>query len=74
MSLTGALEAFPLPEVLRLLARSSKSGALRIEAADLQGRLFLADGFLTYATTRHEEDLAAGPSLLYFTGQCDICS
>ncbi len=59
MSLTGALEAFPLPEVLRLLARSSKSGALRIDAADLQGRLYLADGFLTYATTRHEEDLAA---------------
>ena len=59
MSLTGALEAFPLPEVLRLLARSSKSGALRIEAADLQGRLYLEDGFLTFATTRHEEDLAA---------------
>ena len=36
MSLTGALEAFPLPEVLRLLARSDKSGALRIDAADLQ--------------------------------------
>jgi len=58
MSLTGALEAFPLPEVLRLLARSSKSGALRIDAADLQGRLYLAEGSLTYATTRHEEDLA----------------
>ncbi len=58
MSLTGALEAFPLPEVLRLLARSQKSGALRIDAADVQGRLYLTDGSLTFATTRREEDLA----------------
>jgi hypothetical protein len=58
MSLTGALEAFPLPEVLRLLARSEKSGTLRVDAADLQGRIYLADGALTYATTRREEDLA----------------
>ena len=57
MSLTGALEAFPLPEVLRLLARSEKSGTLRIDASDLQGRIYLADGSLTYATTRREEDL-----------------
>ena len=52
MSLTGALEAFPLPEVLRLLARSGKSGTLRVDAAELQGRIYLADGALTYATTR----------------------
>ncbi len=58
MSLTGALEAFPLPEVLRLLARSRKSGALRIDAVELQGRIYLADGSITYATTRREEDLA----------------
>ncbi len=57
MSLTGALEAFPLPEVLRLLARSEKSGTLRIDASDLQGRIYLTDGSLTYATTRREEDL-----------------
>ena len=57
MSLTGALDAFPLPEVLRLLARSHKSGALRVDAADLQGRIYLSEGSLTYATTRREEDL-----------------
>lgn len=57
MSLTGALEAFPLPEVLRLLARSNKSGTLRVDASDLQGRIYLTDGSLTYATTRREEDL-----------------
>lgn len=57
MSLTGALEAFPLPEVLRLLARSGKSGTLRIDASDLQGRIYLTDGSLSYATTRREEDL-----------------
>jgi hypothetical protein len=58
MSLTGALEAFPLPEVLGLLARSAKSGTLRIEAPDLRGKLYMTDGALTYATTRSEEDLA----------------
>ena len=57
MSLTGALEAFPLPEVLRLLARSKKSGALRIDATDFHGKIYLAEGSLTYATTRREEDL-----------------
>jgi hypothetical protein len=57
MSLTGALEAFPLPEVLRLLARSGKSGTLRIDASDLQGRIYLGEGALTYATTRREEDM-----------------
>jgi hypothetical protein len=58
MSLTGALEAFPLPEVLGLLARSAKSGTLRVDAPDLRGRLYMQDGSLTYATTRREEDLA----------------
>ena len=58
MSLTGALEAFPLPEVLGLLARSAKTGTLRIDAPDLRGRLYMTDGVLTYATTRREEDLA----------------
>lgn len=57
MSLTGALDAFPLPEILRLLARSQKSGALQIDAADLHGRIYLTDGWLTYATTRRDEDL-----------------
>ena len=58
MSLTGSLEAFPLPEILRLLARSHKSGTLRVDAAGLQGRIYLSGGSLTYATTRREEDLA----------------
>lgn len=58
MSLTGALDAFPLPEVLRLLARSNKTGALRVDAADLHGRIYLTEGSPTYATTRREEDLA----------------
>jgi AraC-like DNA-binding protein len=67
MSLTGALDAFPLPDVLGLLARSAKTGTLRIDAPDLRGRLYMANGLLTYATTRNEEDLAedlAGAGLI----------
>ena len=32
MALTGRLESIPLSEVLRMLARSQKSGCLRVEA------------------------------------------
>lgn len=56
MSLTGDLQIFPLDEVLRLLARSQKSGCLRIDSAGLQGRVFLAGGSLTLATTVTDED------------------
>ncbi len=57
MSLNGTLEAFPLTEVLRLLARSQKTGCLSIEASGMHGKLFLEEGLLSYATTRREEDL-----------------
>jgi hypothetical protein len=59
MALTGTLESIPLPEVLRMLARSRKSGCLRVDAGGLQGKIYLSDGWMTYATTRRDQDLRA---------------
>ncbi len=56
MSLTGHIDVFPLEEVLRLLARSYKTGCLRVDAADLHGRIFLSGGSLTFATVGTDED------------------
>ncbi len=57
MSLTGNLEVFPLEEVLRLLARSRKTGCLRVDGTGHQGRVFLQNGSLTLAMTGSDEDL-----------------
>ncbi len=57
MALTGRLESIPLSEVLRMLARSQKSGCLRVEAGGLEGKIYLSSGKLAYATTRRDEDL-----------------
>lgn len=57
MSLAGQIEAFPIPEILRLLARSQKSGCLRIETSGAQGKLYLDGGVITYGTTRQDESL-----------------
>lgn len=57
MTLSGRLESIPLPEVLRLLARARKTGCLRVEAAQIEGKLYLDEGELTYSTTRREDDL-----------------
>ena len=52
MSLAGRLDSFPLPEVLGLLARSSKSGCLHIRADGTEGDIYLLDGALTYGSTQ----------------------
>ncbi len=57
MSLNGNLEIFPVEEVLRLLARSHKTGCLRVESAGHQGRVFIAGGSLTFATTFTDEEV-----------------
>lgn len=57
MSLNGNLEVFPLEEVLRLLARSRKSGCLRVEDGGVQGRIFLDGGAMTLATVVGDEEL-----------------
>ncbi|MDH4117430.1 MAG: DUF4388 domain-containing protein [Acidimicrobiia bacterium] len=57
MSLNGNLEVFPLEEVLRLLARSRKSGCLRVESGGVQGRIFLTNGSLAMATVASDDEL-----------------
>lgn len=59
MSLTGALEAFPLPEVLQLLSRSEKSGALRVRGSTLEAKVYLGEGACIYASTRSDDNFNA---------------
>ncbi len=59
MALNGRLESIPLGEVLRLLARSGKTGCLRVEAGGMDGKIFINEGRLIYATTRRDDDLRA---------------
>ena len=55
MSLTGNLEIFPMPEVLRLLARSKKTGCLRVDNGVLDGRVYLDGGAISFANTEDDE-------------------
>lgn len=57
MALNGRLETIPLAEVIRMLARSNKTGCLRVEAGSMEGKVYLRDGELLYATTRRDDDL-----------------
>ena len=56
MALTGNIEIFPLPEVLRLLARSGKTGCLRIAASSVDGRMYMRDGSITLATVSSDTE------------------
>ena len=58
MALTGNIEVFPLPEVLRLLARSGKNGCLRVDAAGVDGRIYLHEGALSLATVSSDVELS----------------
>jgi hypothetical protein len=58
MALTGNIEVFPLPEVLRLLARSGKNGCLRVDAAGVDGRIYLREGAVSLATVASDLQLA----------------
>ena len=57
MALTGNIEIFPLPEILRLLARSGKNGCLRVDTGDTDGRLYLRDGSMTLATVSSDGEV-----------------
>ncbi|MCU1353581.1 MAG: hypothetical protein JWM05_2790 [Acidimicrobiales bacterium] len=47
MALHGDLETFPLPDVLRLLSSTAKTGRLEIDGGDEHGELWFAGGQLT---------------------------
>lgn len=56
MALTGNIEVFPLPEVLRLLARSGKDGCLRVDAVGVDGRIYMQHGALTHVTVASDSE------------------
>lgn len=58
--LSGSLEDFPLPDVLRLLAKGHKDGVLHMYGDVVRGRVYLDDGRISYATTRETDDFAEG--------------
>lgn len=63
-ALQGDLAAFPLRDVLLLLAERRQTGVLRVETGSLTGRMFFVDGRVTYATTRDGDGSVAALALL----------
>ncbi len=55
MGLSGTLEAFPLSEVLRLLARSGQTGRLYAQSGDKEMRAYLQGGKLVVAWAGSDE-------------------
>ena len=56
MALQGTLDTFSLPDVLRLLATTSKTGRLRIDGDRGQGSVWLADGGVVDADAERAVD------------------
>ncbi|HEX6423057.1 MAG TPA: DUF4388 domain-containing protein [Acidimicrobiales bacterium] len=56
MALQGTLDTFSLPDVLRLLATTSKTGRLRIDGDRGQGSVWLADGGIVDADAERAVD------------------
>ena len=50
MALQGSLDTFALPDVLRLLAATAKTGRLRIEGDGGRGNVWLRDGTVPSGT------------------------
>ncbi len=59
MALTGTLDSFPLPEVLRLLGRSGQTGMLLVHAGDQEMRAYLQGGQLLFACAGDERVVKA---------------
>ena len=65
MALQGTLETFALPDVLRLLASTRKTGRLRLTGSAGSGSLWLADGAIV-ASEASRAPLAHSPSDVLF--------
>lgn len=59
MSLTGALEAFPIAEVIGLIGKTRKSGVLKIDGDNVEARVYFTEGQISYGTTRRDEEFHA---------------
>jgi Domain of unknown function (DUF4388) len=56
VALQGTLDTFSLPDVLRLLATTSKSGRLRIDGDRGRGDVWMSDGGVVSANADHTPD------------------
>lgn len=54
-TLRGSLDTFALPDIVRLIASSDKTGRLTADSFRIKGRIFLTKGTVSYATTRGED-------------------
>src|SRR5437870_1752441 len=57
VSLQGSLEAFPLPDVLGLLAATRKDGELRVQARRVDGRVWVHEGAVVGAEAGESQSL-----------------
>ncbi|MGH2685947.1 MAG: DUF4388 domain-containing protein, partial [Actinomycetota bacterium] len=51
MALQGTLDTFALPDVLRLLASTAKSGCLRVRGSRGEGEIWFESGAVVAAAT-----------------------
>ena len=51
----GSLESFRLGDIVGLIAAGGKFGVLKVDSDRMTGRIFIADGGVTFATTREIE-------------------
>ena len=65
MALQGTLETFALPDVLRLLASTNKTGRLQLSGSHGSGSVWLTDGEIVACEATHEP-LASGAGEVVF--------
>jgi Domain of unknown function (DUF4388) len=63
LALRGTLDTFGLPDVLRLLATTGKTGRLQVEGDHGQGSIWLQDGAVLTALTDRAESAPADEAL-----------
>ncbi|MGH8937270.1 MAG: DUF4388 domain-containing protein [Acidimicrobiia bacterium] len=57
MSLSGTIGEVGLPDIVRLIAKSERSGLLRVTDGAVEGQIYLQEGAFSYATSRTQDSL-----------------
>ncbi|MGH9054045.1 MAG: DUF4388 domain-containing protein [Acidimicrobiia bacterium] len=57
MSLSGTIGEVGLPDIVRLIAKSERSGLLRVTDGAAEGQIYLQEGAFSYATSRTQDSL-----------------
>lgn len=69
--LSGSLSHLDLPGVIQMLSQSRQSGALHVNAGEIDGILFFATGDLTHAESG---DLVGDDAVIYIVQRCNGCA